>query len=65
MCTEYQSIDIVGGVTITGTIVEQCSEKPTTGTVKDCPRYKLVQARYSRQQENSPGRAKGGDAASA
>jgi hypothetical protein len=62
MCTEYQTTKIVGGVTTTEMITDECSEKPATGTVKDCPKCKFNAAGSSRQTKTLPGWAKGGAA---
>lgn len=61
MCDEYQITKIVEGKTTVETIANECDEKPATGTVKECPKYKFNAAGSSRQKKSLPSWAKRGD----
>lgn len=59
MCKEYQLTHMVGGTTTEETIITECSEKPPGGTIKDCPKYKLITAASSRKKQGLPAWATG------
>jgi hypothetical protein len=61
MCEEYQITKIVGGVTTTETIENECNEKPPGRTIKQCPKYKFIPAGSSRQKKKLPSWAASGD----
>ncbi|RJE19041.1 hypothetical protein PHISCL_08624 [Aspergillus sclerotialis] len=58
MCTEYYITKTVGGEPKNETIIEECPEKPTSGKITDCPKYKFVPSGSSRQKKNLPSWAK-------
>ena len=58
MCTEYLITTIVAGVATEETKIDDCPEKPASGNIKDCPKYKFIAAGSSRQKKGLPDWAK-------
>lgn len=58
MCDEYETTDIIEGKTKIGTIEKPCNEKPATGGIRACLKYKFHAAGSSRKKKELPAWAK-------
>jgi hypothetical protein len=58
MCTEYLITKIVAGETTEETKIVDCPDKPRSGNIRDCPKYKFIASGSSRQKKALPTWAK-------